>query len=51
MIEEVHGRAWHIGKKRGLREYKISGSRVWEKNEFKIKKSGKVGYNREKRFQ
>ena len=51
MMEEVYGRVWHMGKKRELREYKRSGSRVWEKNEYKSKKAGKVGYDREKRFQ
>ena len=39
------------GKKEDLEKYKISGSKVWEKNECKSKKAEKVGYDREKKFQ
>ena len=50
MIEEIYSRKQYMEKRKGLREYKGSSSRVWEKIECRSKITREVVYSREKKL-
>ena len=49
-MEGIHSKAQYIVEREGLREYKRSSSRTWEKIECRSKKTRKVRDSRKKRL-